>query len=313
MPIDYTGFQTPRADLGVALREYVPELPLVAEEVLPGYLVGKKAASISVITRENLKRTTAGHANGAAFNRIRLLAEDMSYTCKDYGLEEQLTQDDRETYASDFDAELEKSQNAKQHVLVEQEVRTAAAVFNTTTWTGSALFTDNSGSPWATSSTDIIAQVLAGKEKVRAGTGAKADSLLLSESNMTNLLKNTGIKAMFPGAAIITEEMLRSAMAAIFGLRNLIVGGAVYDSAAEGQDFSGTDIWSASYVMVFKRCVGPVSSGGLGRTLQWSEINDSNIIVTYPEPQTDSDIYRYRQYQDEKIFDASFGHLMQVA
>ena len=63
----------PREELGVAFHEYDPAIDgLVADLALSPIPVGKKAATMGIITRENLKRANSNHANGAAFNRVTL-------------------------------------------------------------------------------------------------------------------------------------------------------------------------------------------------------------------------------------------------
>ena len=317
MPIQHPTYAVPRMDLGEAFHEYDPSIDgFIATKVLPPLPVAKEAATMSVITRENLKRADAKHSNGAAFNRINLITEDKAYASEDYGLEIQLTDKDRSKYRDDYDAELESSQALAKKIFNELEIRVATAVFNTTTWTNTPLYTDNKATPWSTNTTDIIAQVTAAKEKVRANTGVRADALIIGEPAMNNLLINTVIRARFPGAAVITEEMLRANLAAIFGLTELIVGGAVYDSAKEGQTFSGSDIWNYKYAMVGKIQRGPTRvNPGIGRVMTWEELTDAADIapvLQYREEQTASDIFRIQQYLDELIFDAYFGHLMRI-
>lgn len=315
MPVNYTSYAAPRADLGEAFKEFQPTgQRFIAEEILPVRDVLKKEASLSVITRENLKRTDTKHSNGGAFNRIQLVGEDLSYKCVDHGLEIPVTDQDRANYANDFDSEVEAVEVLKQRMMIEREVRTAALVFNTSTWTGSALYTNNSGTPWATNTTDVIAQVIAAKEKVRTGTGAVANALILGEAALGQLLFNTVIRARFPGATIITEDMLRAALSAIFGLQKLIVGSVVYDGAKEGQAFSGTDIWGSTYAMVARIQEGSTRvNPGLGRSIVWTPL-DAGIdsIVEYREEQTASDIYRSQEFRVEKVFDPYFGHLMKI-
>ena len=49
---------TPRADLGEAFHEFSPEgMTFVAAEVLPERPVAKKAATIGVVTRENVSKS----------------------------------------------------------------------------------------------------------------------------------------------------------------------------------------------------------------------------------------------------------------
>jgi len=307
-------YATPREDLGEAVHEYDASAEgFIATEVLPIREVKRKAATVSVVTRENLKRADARHANRGSFNRVDLYTEDLAYACKDYGLEGSLSDEDRANYENDFEAELETVMDVKHKLLVEAEIRAATLIFNTSTWTGSALYTDVSSAPWDAAGSDAISHVLAAKEKVRANTGMTPDTLVISAKTLNNLLGNTGIKNRFPGAAVLTEQMIRQNLAAIFGLENLLVGKKTYDSAKEGQDFSGADIWSDDYAMICRRNTGSLKSGGLGRTFLWTLMSPENITVKqYREEQTESDIFRVRQFLEEKVFDPYFGHLLKI-
>jgi len=314
MPIQPTSYAVPRADLGEAFYEFDGSAEgFVAADVLPVIPVPRKAATLSVIQRENLKRALDSHANGAAFARINLASEDLAYACVDHGLEEQLTDEDRKNYALDFDAEQATVNNIIHHQMIEREIRTKDIVWSTTTFAGAALFKDNSGSPWSTAATSIIGQIAVGKETARANSGNQPDSLLIGAAGLANLLANTELITRFPGAAVITEQMLRANLAAVFGLKNLFVGGRVYDSADEGVAFSGSDIWSDTYALLFKQATGDMKSYGLGRTVVWDMMAAGEVnVVQYREEQTKSDIFRGELFEVPKLFDAYAGHLMQI-
>lgn len=312
MTIQYS-YGRPRADLREALTEFNAGQNFVTTQVLPVLGVKLKSANIPVLRRESFKPVNTNMRDGDAFPRVGMYMEDANYTCEKRGLEAPLTQTEIETYGSDFEVEVATVGMIEQLLMIQQEIRTAALLFNTTTWTGSALYTDNSGTPWDNAATDIIAQVLAAKEKVRLNTGFVPDSMLIGAVTLVNLLKNTGIKNQFPGVAVITEAMMRAALASIFGLQNLYVGNAVYDSAKEGQTYVGADVWSDDYALVFKKNEGSPKSGGLGRTILWTSITPDNVTVDqYIEKQSESIIYRVKHYNQEKVFDPYFGHLMKI-
>ena len=305
---------TPREDLGVAFHEYDPSMEgFIADIALPPSPVGKKAATMGVITRENLKRANSDHANGAAFGRVTLVSEDKSYACRDHGLEGQLTDEDRATYETDYDAEYETVQSVTRKMYIEREIRVAAAMFNTTTWTGGALYTDNSGAPWDNIATTIIAQVIAARRLVRLNCGVMPDTMLIGQTSLENILLNTQIRAQFPGANLITLAMIQQALGSIFGLTQLIVGQAGYDSADEGLNFTGAECWSDDYALIYKRHTGGRATPGLGRNVIWNGVDGGlGQVKEYREEQTESDIFRVRDFSFEWIFDAYFGHLMKI-
>jgi hypothetical protein len=314
--IQKSNHAVPREDLGEAFREFeVDGMRMIADTVLPQRGVRQKAATLSVTKRENLTIPNVDRANGGTYNRVSLYMDDMAYACKNRGLEGQVTEEDVLNYANDFDAEVEETQNVKIKMRLAREKRVADLVFNTTTWTGASLFTDNSGSPWATVGTDVIAQIVAARELVRQNCGAKPNTLIINEVAMNQLLLNTGIKAKFPGALAITEDLMRQQMAAILGIPNLLIGQAIYNTADEGQTFSGDDIWSETYAMlaVLGTASTPMAQGHLGRTVTWLPYaSDLEYVESYDEPQTESEIIRVKSYTDEKVFDANFAHLMQI-
>jgi hypothetical protein len=314
MTIQYSSYGTPRADLGEAFHEF--QLPgLASDMVFPPLPVPRKAASLSVVTRENARIEGDAHQNGAGFSRVSLRTEDMSYACVDRGLEGPLSDEDRRNYARDFDAELETVQNVKTRILLGRESRAAAAAFNTGTFTGTDLFTDVSAASWKTAGTSIITHVQAAAEKVRQNTGTPREQLRLAvgAALLPYFQTNTEIKSMFSGVAILTAQALQNQIASIFGIGSVVFAGASYNSAQEGQAFSATDIWADDYALIFKPHTGPLKSSGLGRLLYWSEMADAApTVLQYREEQKESDIFRCRIYDQEKIFDPYFGHLMKI-
>jgi hypothetical protein len=314
MPIDQSSYAIPRVDLGDAFYEFNPSEDMyITTQVLPILPVPKKSATIPVIRRENQKSVDTKHANGAAYNRINLTTEDMNYTCVNRGIEQQLTDEDRTFYVSDFDAELETVRQIRRSMLLSQEIRAKDLLFNTSTWTGSDLTTDNSGDPWDTVGTDIIGQVQDAKQKVVLNCGYQPDSMLIGLPTFYNMLANTGIKARYPGIDKLDFNTLAAGIAPILGLKNIYIGGATYDSAKEGQDYSGSFIWGDDYALIFKKTEAGLKAPGLGKTLTWSEYGGDNAIMEqYREEQTESDVFRCKHFVQEKVFDAYFAHLLTI-
>lgn len=318
MPIHASSYSTPREDLGVALHEYYPEgQEFAADKILPVLPVMKKAAVISVIKRENFKSVNTDVANGGTYPRIGLEVGELEYACKKRGLEAPVTDDDRDNYANDFDADLETAQVTKVRLMIEREKRVKDLVFNTTTFTGAALYTDVSSAPWDAAASDIPSHVIHAAEKVRSNTGVKPNALLVGRKTLLNMLVNSKITGKFQDGDVSVARLVQ-AMPAIFDLEELIVGGVVYDGAKEGAAFSASDIWGDDYAMVLRVQKGPTRvSPGLGRTMLWTRRGPHNLtlsdsVFTYREEQTESDIVRVKHYTDENIFDKFFAHLLKV-
>jgi len=315
--IQQATYAVPRADLGAAFMEYRPDAAgLIATQVFPILRTTKQAATFLKITRESLlKLIDVKRASGGAYNRLNMYAEDDSYKCEEKGAEAPVRDDQRSFYATEFDADLSAMTHIGLKVSMALEIVVKALVFNTGTFTGTALYTDNSSAPWDNIASDIIGQVIDAKEMVRKNTGMSPNTLVVGAATLANMLKNTAIRAQFPGAAVVTLAMIQSALSSIFGLTKLMVGGQVYDSAKEGQAFSGTDIWPDDYASVCLTAEenSPIDTPCVGRTFLWTP--DSPEIITaeqYREEQTRSDIFRGRHDVHAKLFDAYFAHLLKI-
>jgi len=315
MPINYTTRGVPREELGEAFHEFdLSGRGFIADTILPPLGVAKKDGKISVIQRENATLVNVDHANGAAYNRVNMLAKDFSYALINKGLEEQLTDQDRENYKTDFDAEEETVQDLKLKMAIAREVRVAAAIFNTTTFTGASLYKDWSAAPWDAAASDALGHIEYAKNLIRANTGILPDSMVIGYVTLTNLLLNTAILTKFPGVQVLTRQMLIDALPAIFGLKNVYVGMQSYNTAKEGQAFSGGDVWSDDYALVYKQHEGATKTNpGLGRTLLWDPLTPNPATITsYYESQTKSEVFNAEEFIQECIFDAYFGCLLKV-
>ena len=318
MGVDYSGSRAvPRADLGEAVQEFTQQQnEFIGTQVLPIFPTKKKSSIYPAITRESITREAdTKRAPRGNYNRDGFSAKDKQYNCEEFGLEGPLDDGERTLYASDFDAELTTVQIVTRRVLQAQERRIAALMFNTGTFTGAQLYTDNSANPWTSASTDVIAQVRAIREKVRANSGLDPNVLIFSKANLDRLLNNQVIKDSIKYVARLTEAEILNALADLLGVRQILVGRGIYNTAKEGKAFANGDIWNPSYAMV--AVIGDssrLSEPSVGRTFLWTSDSPENATVEqYRDDAARSDIFRVRQHVDEIVIDPYFAHLMKVA
>ncbi len=318
MGANYSGtYATPRLDLGAALMEHQMQAgSLIGTQLFPITPVAKQAATYSAITRESiLIQSDAKRGSGGGYNRGDYEAKDKTYSCKEFGLEFKLGDDKRSLYASDFDAELAGTQITMDRLMRAQEIRIATAAFNTSTFTGASLYTDVSANAWDQSADATpVDNVIAAKEIVRKNCGIEPNTMVIGQTTFNNLIKADDIKSRIVNVAMLTEQQIANALAPIFGVRQILVGKGVYNTADEGATMSISDIWSDDYALI---CVSSMGAGlempSIGRTFLWTADSPSNATVEqYREEQTRSDIFRVRHYVDEELIDPYFGHLLKV-
>lgn len=320
MPSPETALSTQRPELGASFEEFdtaMDRAGFISARVLPVVEVGKQASSFGKIPIEQLlqSRDTV-RAPGSAYARNTYTFKSASYATQENGIEEVV--DDRESnmFRDYFDAEMIAAERARDAVLRSAEERAAALIFNSSTWTGSALttaITDEWDDITSIPITDVEAAIL----KVYDGSGLWPNALILNRKVFRNLRKVTQILdriaasgAGFPNrAADITEGML----SAVFDLPFIIVAGSSKNTANEGQAASLSQIWSDEYAMVAKIAVSnDFREPCVGRTFHWGEDGSAigGQMESYRDETVRGDVIRVRHDVDELVLYAQAAHLI---
>jgi len=273
--------------------------------------------TLPVVTRESQAGTGDGktrRAPGSAYNRDDIEAEGIAFQCLGYGHETPLPDEEVAQYKSEFDAQVIAGVRNRQRILTDLETKIKDMVFNTTTFTGSALFTDYSGAPWDAAGSDVLGQVNSAIDKV-ISNGGMPNTVVIPRLQSKNLQTNTAIKAMLAGLAYPTLDQVAEVLKAYWKIPNIVFAGAVYNSANKGQTASMTDIWGDDYAMICRTAMNSndPSESCAFRTPMWQEMSGADVSAfTYREEQTDSTIVKGKMFYDELVVDKYQGHLLQI-
>lgn len=316
--LHYDNFGTPRVEIGGALWQFpiTERNGFIGLDILPELPVGEETGKIPVIRRESNTLEDVKHADGAGVARGSFSAEDLEYVCEEYAFEQPLTRRKIKRYTNYFNAAMAAGKINYRRMALAQEVRHSELLFNTSTWTGASLYTDVT-TVWSDVAADIIGDVQNALEKVEELTGLRPDTLFLSAVNRKYLRKNTVIQDAMKYTARLNFEDVMTALADLLDVKRILWGSAIYNGAKQGQTYSATRAWSASYAMVAVTAqdsqVDLQDEPHLGRTLKWQEMGPDMInTLSYGEPQTRSEVFQNWQNAVEKVFDPSFAHLMKI-
>jgi len=320
MPAPSTALSTLRPDLAGSFMEFGLEMDrqgFIGHRVLPVIDVMKQSGSFGKIPIEQLlqNRDTA-RAPGSGYSRGNFTFAKVAFATEEHGAEEPIDDRESEMYAEYFDAEQISAQRAFDAVLRNAEKRSAAAVFNTTTWTGSGVTTGITNE-WDDAANAVpITDVEAAVKKVYDGSGLWPNALIINRKVFRNLrnvasiidrIKYAGFTD--PRAGAINE----AALAQVFDLDFIIVAGSSKNTAVEGQAASLAPVWSDEYAMVAKiATTNDIKEPCVGRILHWpgdgSDVDGR--VETYREENKRSDIVRVRHDVDELILYPEAGHLL---
>lgn len=210
---------------------------LIADQVCPVLPVAKESDKYLVFGREAFSLPRTLRALRTAPAEIDWSVSDEDYHCEEYALAQPL--DDREIDNADAQLQIERStvELLTDVLLLDHEKRVADILTSASTFTQNAEPDPN----WNEASADPVGNVLAGKEVVRAAIGRNPNVMVLPASVLASLRTCDAIIDMVKYSAVgkVTIDLLRN----LFEIDNLIAADAVYNSAAEGDTFTTTDVW----------------------------------------------------------------------
>jgi hypothetical protein len=317
MPRPTSSTTLQRPDLAALAYEYYiagADRGFIGLSLLPIFEVAEQSADYPKIPLESLlKMPTVKRAARGAYPRSDWEFETGTYSCQEYGWEEQIDDSEAALYARYFDAETVAQARAVDILLRAQEQRIASALFNTSNITNTA----NVGTEWSTVATCTpLADVATAKAAMKAASGLVPNVIAMAEKVFNNLMRSAEILAVFRYTNPIeigSVEAKRNLLAQYFGVDQVLVGGAIKDTKKKGAATTIGDIWDDEYVLLAK-----VSNGGpdlrdpcLGRSFLWTADSPQNLVVeSYREDQTRSDIIRVRHNVDEAFVFAGAGYLI---
>lgn len=311
---------THRPDLGGSLQEFdlmMNANGFIGARILRPINVAKKIGKFGRIPLEQLLqyRETL-RAPASNYSRSRWTFIDDDYRCREHGLEEVIDEDEAEMYEDYFDAESVSRDRALHGILLAAERRAAAAIFDTTRWTGAPLTTSLS-IPWSTHATATpIDDVDNARRQIWLNSGMNPNVLIINQEVLRHLrscaqiidrVKQQNFQDARPGA------LTAAALAELFLLREVIVADAAQNTANEGAAAQISPIWSDSLAMLCRvASTDDPREACIARTFRWKggQADLGAIVESYDETQTRGRVIRVRHDVDEKVIYTEMGHLL---
>lgn len=307
-----------RADLAGYVYETADwEKNLVGTRVMPIINVAAQQGQYPVFKKTKgqlLKRSVKARAPYSSFPRDNMAFEQDTYNCQEWGIEQAIDDTLAKNYSRFFDAEVIASSMARRKLLLDHEIRVAAAIQNASTFTAT-----NSSTAYtvANLATFDFALDVDGIKDSLIGQGETPNTVVIPYQVWTRIKASTKFQNRLRGAGITSDSILNvspEAAAEVLEVDNVIIAKSVYDTAAEGIAFTSGLIWSNTYVWIGKTTSAGTPAamlqGGAGYTLNWSQFGPAVGVSTYRDEPKKSDIVRAEQCTAEKIVNAAAGQLL---
>jgi hypothetical protein len=293
------------------------ESTLIGTSVMPVLNVPVKAGQYpSFVLKEGqlLKSDVKNRAPYSTYARGTRSFNQEVFTALEFGYEEAVDDTVTLDVARFFDAETVAAKLAKRKLLLAHELRVAAKIFDNSTFTAT-----NSGTAYTTANIatfDVGADVQEALDRMLAkGESTSSAKVVIPYPVWTRLRASTKFQNRLRGTGLSSDTILNAstqAAAEVFGVSEVLIGRASYDSAPEGVAFAAANVWANTFIWVGN--VTEASSGffggGAAFTLNWSEYGPVIGVSTYRDESIKSNIVRASHYTAEKVVNANAGQLI---
>lgn len=307
---------TLRPDLAGGVRAFdmlANEGGFIAHQVFPVTEVAKQSGVFPKLDlEESLQNPETRRGSRAGYSEIGWKFKSDSFATEDHGLETFIDDRDAEIYNEYYDAEIEGAELVQSNLLLAEEKRAAATLFDPTMFSS---YTTNITHEWDDPTNAVpIDNVDTAVNAIYARTGLFPNALIINYQVYRNLCKVDQIldrikyvEKTLPGD--IDVEHLRRA----FRLPYIFVAGGTKNTANQNQTAAPGQIWSGEYAMVCRVVTNPrrFKEPGVGRTLHWSADGSrvGGTMESYTLPGQRGSWVRARHEIDHKLMFAEMAQL----
>lgn len=180
-------------------------------------------------------------ADGVRANRISFGATSATYHCDDYGFEDVVTPRQIRNTDAPINIERDTVENLTEKIMDAKEVRAAALLFTTASWTNNTTLTAGYND-WTADVADPLTAVDTGAIAVMKGVAREPNKIAMGRDSLSHLKNNykIGERIKYSERAIITPGLL----AALFDVDEVMVGKHINDTTNEVTTASNGFTWS---------------------------------------------------------------------
>lgn len=229
---------------------------------------------------------------------------------EEYGLEVPISDRER-TKGPNLDLDGVNTNFATSVVRNEQEARVADLLTTTGNMaTGHYTTLSSSADQWDSYSeadSDPIEDIDTGRQTIHGASGKNPNLLVLGRQVFDKLKWHPSLTDVFKYSerGIVTAEM----MAAALGIDKVLIGDAIYNTAAEGQTKSGSYIWGKHAVLLYQPPSPVPNTMSAGWQFQYRGIETKK----WREEKISCDVVRVSHDQDEELTNTACIYLIASA
>lgn len=259
----------PLTNISIAYFQDNP-LEFIADRVFPTVPVKKQADAYYVFpkdawTRSDAQmRAPATESVGTGYS----ITKD-AYFCDTWALHQDVPDEVRANADDQIDPDRSATVLVTRQLAIRRELRWAAKYFTTGVWTGSTTGTDvTPGTLWDATGSTPIEDMRTQLSAVKLKTGFRPNKIIMSELvwNIVQDHPDFLERIKYTQKAIVTTDLL----AAVLGVDEVIISGAVYNNAIEGATANMTYMYGKSVLLVYAAPRPQLMTPSGGYTFVWT-------------------------------------------
>ena len=298
----------PLTDISIAWMQDQNEF--IADRVAPIVPVKKQSDKIFELEKGQWFRPKAQkRAPGAeAVSTGYTINSTLTYFCDVWALKHAVDDDTRANYDEPLDPDREATELVTRDMTLTREVQWASAQFTTGVWHGGTSNTDVTPSIlWSSPGSTPIADIRTEARMVKKYTGFRANKFVTGDYTMDVLLDHPDLleRIKYTQTAIVTAQLLAS----VLGFDDVLVGGAVINTANEGQATDSLDFLFGKNALV---CYTPARPGlmrpSCAYTFMWtSRVGGFQRVLRYRWEIVHSDFVEAECAFNQKVISSYLG------
>ena len=239
----------------------------ISELVAPIVNVQKDTGRIYSYAADNLRIVNTYRSEGSKPNIVDTTVSSAAhYVLEEHTLGEYISKEVIENAEKPIKPRIDVTEALVDRIWVDKE-KALADVVTSTTSISTSNTTLSGTSQWSDyTNSDPIGDMRTAISAVKAASSKIPNTFIVAWNVMQTLLFHPDIVNQFPGATVITADMVASKIGAIFGLKKVLVGSAMYNNANKGASDSVAEIWDKDCLVAYIENSPTIKSQTLART-----------------------------------------------
>ncbi len=284
----------------------------ISDKIFPIVPVRKQSARIAKYTKADWFRDEAALRAPGTETAGTGYTTDTSdtYFCDNFAVHKDVPDEVRENTDSPFDPDLEATMLVTDRLMLRREIAWAADFMTTGVW-GTAGSTDKdlTATPWSDYGlSDPIGDVEVGKDAIHSVTSREANTLVMGREVWSKLKHHPDFieRIKYTQKGVLTTDIVAS----ILEIPRLIVGKAIKNTTAEGQDASYSYVFGKKALMMHVAPRPALLVPSAGYTFHWANFGALSFIRRLRNDFAQFDRIEGHTYFDHKVVGSDLGYYM---